>query len=106
VDLTGAVDSAASKAGATVPITDANSLLVIKVAMAREIAYQVMAVRCAAKDEKAPALYMGWHDDWLALLESISDGELLPTITTSGATASAKTDVEPWFDRDTLSERP
>lgn len=62
-DLTGMLDATF---GAT---TDADYLLSRKVLLAREVAYQVMAVRAASKDEKAPALFLGWHDDWEALFD-------------------------------------
>ncbi len=76
--FSGEIDSNFTLAGVAVPVTDDNLLKKLNIRLARELAYQVMAVRAAAKSEQVEPLYFGWHKEYEAMLTDIKDGELSP----------------------------
>ena len=89
--------------------TDADYLLARKTYLARELAYQVMAVRAASKDEKAPALFLGWHEEWKALFDDPEagagtlgspGGSAIASSYTMDADDSPDSSVNPVFQRD------
>lgn len=74
--FTGEIDSAFASAGVTAPVTDANAVAMLNTKLAREIAYQVTAVRAAAQQKDVEPLYFGWHEEYLALLVQIQESAI------------------------------
>lgn len=85
--VTDQIDASLKKIGVTMPIADASALGVFKIKGAREVRYQVMAMRATAKNEKVEPLYFQWHEEFLALLEQIEEEGIVGLETDSG---------EPW----------
>lgn len=70
--LTNQVNVAYAQGGSTTPITDADTVGMLKLLCAREIAYQVLTTRGMELGEDAEE--QGWHDEFKALLEAASTG--------------------------------
>lgn len=110
-DFSGDINAAAALGGATVPVTNADWLSRFKIRLARELAYQVEAVRGAFKDELKENLYLGWHQEYLDMIKLLEAGKAIVVLSTesSGAIASSYTmnapdnpdsSVNPVFKRD------
>jgi hypothetical protein len=84
--LTNQVNVAYASGGATTPITDPDTLGMLKLLCAREIAYQVLATRGLELGEDAEE--QGWHDEFKALMASASEGEAAATVTAGGSPTS------------------
>jgi len=86
--LTNQVNVAYASGGATTPITDPDTVGMLKLLCAREIAYQVLATRGLEMDENAEE--QGWHDEFKALIASASEGEA-SAVAAAGGTPSSYT---------------
>lgn len=73
------IDAAAKKGGLSLPITDTSALGVFRIKGAREVRYQIMAIRAAAESQKVSPLYFEWHKEFTepenrtGLLEQLED---------------------------------
>jgi len=96
--------------GGTVPVTDTDWLGRFNVRAARDCAYQVMVKRNASRDEKIPAEYLKWHEEYMDMLKKLEEKAIANLSTSStGAIASSYTmnapdnpdsSVNPVFTRD------
>jgi hypothetical protein len=74
--VTGQVNVAYATGGATTPITDADTLLMLQLFVAREVVYQVMATRESTSTEHDDeTVWDRWHNEFLELLEGASEGD-------------------------------
>jgi len=97
-NVEGELNVAFVSGGATLPVTDANTLAWADFLVASETAYRVLQARGAAEDKAS--LWQGYHESFTAAIERLSNPE------TAGATGAAagvprhSDTVEPWFTRD------
>jgi hypothetical protein len=92
----GAIDAQRALVGKAA-ITDADELSAVDLCLSRELAYQAMAVRSAVNKETEPALYVGWHEEYMAWFNAI----VPPSADAGGGvvTPSAATGDGPVFTR-------
>lgn len=97
--LTNQVNDAYARGGATTPITDPDTLGMLKLLCAREIAYQVLATRGLELGDDAEE--QGWHDEFKALIDRVAgivEGGGAAVVVLGPPRRGA--DVDPWFTRD------
>lgn len=100
-DVTAQVNVAFSTGPATAP-TSGDLFTALKMMCAKEIAYQVMAVRAAVRGDKVKPLYELWHEEFLQMLKDIAEGKGV-FAAVSGVTPSlGAPDQEPKFTRDMI----
>lgn len=95
---TAQINTALKAASVELPLTDPDQLGKLRLMAARELAYQVMAVRAAASDTKPEPFYVGWHKDWDLLLEALALGADVAAIVTEGG--------EPWSTHMNATDDP
>lgn len=89
-------DVALTKGGTTLPITDAALLALLKIRVAREVAYQVMTARGGWGPGNAPPFWAKWHDEFEAMLEEMGTvGSVSVVGSTTGVPWSYTMDAEP-----------
>lgn len=69
------VDVALVAGGQTLPITDTALLALLDIRVAREVAYQVLTTRGAWAPNASPPFWTKWHDEFEAMLETMSNPE-------------------------------
>ena len=81
-DVTGWITSVSAEVdvvlgigGFTIPVTDTATIDMLDIRAAREVAYQVMTARGAWAPGTSPPFWAKWHDEFEAMLKSLSDGE-------------------------------
>lgn len=90
-DFSGDIDVALSIGGVPTPVTDASWLKRLRIRLARELAYQVQAVRGAFKDELKENLYLGWHQEYLDMIKLLEAGKAVGVLTSTES-------GEPWSE--------